>query len=106
MKRSLILLVLILGSVTFSRGQLYTGGKGNGATMSCVPPKVTTLGEDLEIRCVTSDEIVLAVYASGSDLQYVWQKFKIIPSRSGACYSPRRVGDGYSSDHSSGKKPR
>lgn len=76
MKRSLILLVLILGSVTFSRGQLYTGGKGNGATMSCVPPKVTTLGEDLEIRCVTSDEIVLAVYASGSDLQYVWQKFK------------------------------
>lgn len=76
MKRSLILLFLILGSVTFSRGQLYTGGKGNGATMSCVPPKVTTLGEDLEIQCVTSDEIVLAIYASGSDLQYIWQKFK------------------------------
>lgn len=53
-------------------GQIYTGGKGDGATMSCVPPVVTTLGET-ELTCV-GDTIVLAVHASGTNLQYKWQK--------------------------------
>lgn len=71
MKRSLLLWIILL-TVSVVRGQLYTGGQGDGATMSCVPPKVLTLGQT-DIVCV-SDTIVLAVYASGTDLQYVWQK--------------------------------
>lgn len=72
MKRSLLLWIILL-TVSAVRGQLYTGGQGDGATMSCVPPKVSTLGQT-DITCV-SNEIVLSVYASGTDLQYVWQKF-------------------------------
>ena len=42
--------------------------------MSCVPPKVTTLSET-EIICV-GDTITMAIYATGSNLQYFWQKFQ------------------------------
>lgn len=73
MKRGLLLWIIML-TVSVVRGQLYTGGQGDGATMSCVPPKVTTLSQT-DITCV-SDTVILAIYATGSDLQFVWQKFR------------------------------
>lgn len=73
MKRILLLMAVILSLHTV-QGQLYTGGKGDGATMSCVPPKITTLG-DTEFICV-GDTITMAIYATGSNLQYYWQKFQ------------------------------
>ena len=73
MKR-IFLLMVVLFSLHTVQGQLYTGGKGDGATMSCVPPKVTTLSET-EIICV-GDTITMAIYATGSNLQYFWQKFQ------------------------------
>lgn len=71
-RRVLLLLGLWLAFFPVVNAQIFTGGRGDGATMSCVPPKVTTLGET-DIRCV-SETIILAVYATGSNLQYIWQK--------------------------------
>lgn len=71
MRRFLVCILLMLGGMT-AAGQIYTGGKGDGATMSCVPPVVETLSAT-EIVCV-SDTIVLVIHASGTNLQYKWQK--------------------------------
>ena len=71
MRRFLVCIVLLLTGY-MAAGQIYTGGKGDGATMSCVPPVVKTLSAT-EITCV-SDTILLVVHATGTNLQYKWQK--------------------------------
>lgn len=73
MKRFLIILLLLL-SAYLTKAQIFAGGQGDGATMSCVPPKVKTL-TNTEIVCV-GDTIIMAVHATGTNLQYIWQKFK------------------------------
>lgn len=71
MKRFLICVMFLFTGWMVS-AQVYTGGKGDGAAMSCVPPVVNTLSQT-DFTCV-SDTIVLAVYATGTNLQYKWQK--------------------------------
>lgn len=71
MKRLLVGFGFLLAAYA-AVGQIYTGGKGDGATMSCVPPQVTTL-TPTQMNCV-GDTVVMAVYATGTNLQYKWQK--------------------------------
>lgn len=65
MKRFLVS-VMLMFSCWLASGQVYTGGKGDGAAISCVPPVVTTLSQT-SFTCV-SDTIVLAVHATGTNL--------------------------------------
>lgn len=71
MKRFLVS-VMLMFSCWLASGQVYTGGKGDGAAISCVPPVVTTLSQT-SFTCV-SDTIVLAIHATGTNLKYRWQK--------------------------------
>jgi hypothetical protein len=71
MKRFLVYIILCVAALG-AKAQLYTGGRGDGAAISCIPPVINTIGET-EFTCV-GDSIVLKVYASGSQVRYIWQK--------------------------------
>ena len=74
MKQRLLIILFFLGSLFSTiEAQIFTGGRGDGAAMSCVPPQVTTVSS-LDIRCVSDTMLVLAIRATGSNLKYVWQK--------------------------------
>lgn len=62
----------MLLAVMAASGQIYTGGDGDGATMSCVPPKVTLL-TPTDLTCV-GDTVEMKVHATGTDVRYKWQK--------------------------------
>lgn len=74
MRIKIFLITILLLAALGSSAQVFKGGAGDGAAISCDPPKVSTL-TPTDITCA-GDTITLAIHALGTEMTYKWQKFK------------------------------